>query len=88
MGFQCTGHWIINDRQYNVVNEQGMMSDFSYSHTHVCTLTLTVNASESMNNTSIQCRYEALIGNMNHIIDSATVYLFVMSSKTIIIILL
>ena len=82
MGVQCTGHWIINGRQYNEVNEHGMMSNFSYSHTHERTLTLTVNASESMNNTSIKCRYEALIG-ANYIIDSATVYLFVMSSKTI-----
>ena len=85
MGVHCTGHWIINGHQYNEVNEDGMMSHFSYSHTHVRTLTLTVNA---LNNTSIQCRYEVLIGDMNHIIDSATVYLFVMSSKTIIIILL
>ena len=82
VGFQCTGYWIINSRQHNVVNEQGMISHFSNSQTHdEYTLTLTVNASESMNNTSIRCRYEALFGT-NHIIDSATVYLFVMSSKT------
>ena len=83
MGVHCTGHWIINGHQYNEVNEDGMMSHFSYPHTHdEHTLTLIVNASESMNNTSIKCRYEDLIG-ANHIIHSATVYLFVMSSKTI-----
>ena len=87
VGFQCTGHWIIDGDQQIVVNERGMMSYFSYSQNDEYTLTLTVNTSEPMSNTSIQCRYEALIGNMNHITDSATVYLSVMSSKTIVLIL-
>lgn len=41
------------------------------------TLTLTVNASEAMNNTAIRCKYEALNGNMNNIIHTPTVNLFV-----------
>jgi hypothetical protein len=84
VGFDCTGHWIIDGEQKNEVNERGMMSRFNHSQSeNEYTLTLTVNTSEPMNNTSIRCRYEALIGSMNNISDSSTVYLLVMSSKKI-----
>jgi hypothetical protein len=80
--FQCSGHWIIDGEQQHEVSERGMMSKFSHSQSeNEYTLTLTVNASETMNNTSIQCRYAALSGEMNQISDSTTVYLLVMSSK-------
>ena len=81
IGFYCNGYWIIDGVQHIVVNKHGMMSNFHSPNTNEYTLTLTVNASEGMNNTSIQCRYEALSGNMNGITHSATVYLFVISSK-------
>ena len=77
-GFQCTGFWIINDTQRITVNEQRMMSHYSSSGNEY-TLTLTVNASEAMNNTRIQCKYEAS-GNVHGITRSATVSLFVISS--------
>ena len=56
-----------------------MMSHYT-PNGHEYTLTLIVNASEAMSNTRIRCKYEALSGNMNNIIHSPTVYLFVISS--------
>ena len=79
--FHCYGYWIIDGVQHTMVNKHGMMSYFYSPNISEYILTLTVNASEVMNNTSIQCRYEALSGNINGITHSATVYLFVISSK-------
>ena len=80
-GFQCSGFWVIDGVQpHGAVNEHGMRSHFYHSNDEY-TLTLTVNASEAMNNTSIKCRYENLSGRGFHIIDSDTVYLYVISSK-------
>ena len=80
VGFQCSAFWIIDGVQHGAVNEPGMWSHFDHSNGEY-TLTLTVNASEAMNNTSIKCRYENLSGRRFHIIDSDTVYLYVISSK-------
>ena len=80
VGFQCNAFWVIGGVQHGVVNEHGMRSHFDHSNDKY-TLTLTVNASEAMNNTSIKCRYENLSGRGFHIIDSDTVYLYVISSK-------
>ena len=79
-GFQCSGFWIIDGVQHEAVDEHGMRSHF-YNSNDEYTLTLTVNASEAMNNTSIKCRYENLSGREFHIIDSDTVYLYVISSE-------
>ena len=81
VGFHCNGFWIVDGEQHSRVNEHGMTSHFDSLNDNEYTLTLTVIASETMNNSSIQCRYEALSGNMNHITDSATVYLLVVSCK-------
>ena len=81
VGFQCNGYWIIDGVQYTMVNKHRMMSHFYSPNGSEYTLMLTVNASEVMNNTRIQCRYEALSGKMNGITHSATVHLFVISSK-------
>ena len=85
VGFHCNGYWIIDGVQHTVVNQHRMMSHFYSPNGTEYMLMLTVNASEAMSNTSIRCRYEALSGNMNGIIHSATVYLFVISSKKILL---
>ena len=87
VGFQCSAYWIIDGEQHGaVVNEHGMRSQFDHSNDNEYTLTLTVNVSEEMNNTSIKCRYEYLSGRMFYIIDSDTVYLYVISSEEILIV--
>ena len=81
----CIASWIIDGEQHGgVVNEHGMRSQFDHSNDNEYTLTLTVNVSEEMNNTSIKCRYELYQRGRIHIIDSDTVYLYVISSEEII----
>ena len=81
-GFLCTGYWIINDSE-TVFNKQRMWSRLTHSvngNIHTYTLALTVNASDAMNNTTIQCEFEAT-GDRNDFNQSVIVKLFVISSK-------
>ena len=73
----CNGYWKVNGTRHHSINTRRMISNYTESSG---TLILTVNASEAMNNTSIQCNYEENgIGiGYNY---SAIVYLLVISSK-------
>ena len=76
----CFGFWIINGISRYTISEPRMNSTYQESISEdENTLTLTVNASEAMNGTSIQCRYEA-DGDNNGSDKSATVYLFLILS--------
>ena len=83
-GFLCTGYWIISEKpQQTNFNKQGMWPWLTHSvngSVYTYTLTLTVNASDAMNNTTIQCEFEAT-GDRNDFNQSAIVKLFVISSK-------
>ena len=74
---RCNGYWKVNGTRHHSIDTRRMISNYTESSG---TLTLTVNASEAMNNTSIQCNYEENgIGiGYNY---SAIVYLLVVSSK-------
>ena len=78
-GFLCSGYWFINGTRHNRVNETRMNSTYQ-SGTKNNILTLTVNASEVMNGTSIQCKYE-VDGEMDGYNQSRIGYLFIISSK-------
>ena len=73
----CSGYWIINGTLHHTVTEPRMNSNYQEENEN--TLTLTVNVSEAMNGTSIQCRYEA-DGDNNGYNKSATVHLFLILS--------
>ena len=76
----CWGYWIINGTPRYTVNEPQMNSTYQRNTSeNENTLTLTVNASEAMNGTSIQCRYEA-DGDNNGSDKSATVFLYLILS--------
>ena len=85
-GFLCTGFWNINDEPHEPVtrfNNQGMSSQLNATmngNVNMYTLTLTVNASEAMNNSIIQCEFEAT-GIRTSYNQSARVNLFVISSE-------
>ena len=81
----CWGYWIINGTSHYKVNDSRMNSIYQENTSeNENTLTLTVNASETMNGTSIQCRYEAA-GNNDATDQSATVFLLINLSMHIII---
>ena len=73
----CNGYWIVNGTRHHSINTHRMISNYAESRG---TLTLTVNASEAMNGTSVQCNYEenGIGTGYNY---SERVYLLVISSK-------
>ena len=73
----CNGYWKVNGTRHHSINTRRMISNYTESSG---TLTLTVNASEVMNNTSIQCNYEenGIRTGYNY---SKIVYLLVISSN-------
>ena len=76
----CSGYWILNNTPHYIIDKSRMNSSFTTSENdRENTLTLTVNASETMNNTSIRCRHEA-DGNHEGFDESETVFLLVISS--------
>ena len=76
----CSGYWIINGTYQYVLSGPRMNSTYQVNTSeNENTLTLTVNASEAINGTSIQCRYEA-DGDNNCSDKSATVFLFLILS--------
>ena len=83
-GYRCNGFWIINDILHRSgVNKPGMRSTLTHSvngNEYTYTLTLTVSASEAMNNTMIQCEFEAT-GYRTGYNQSAIVNLFVISRE-------
>ena len=83
-GYRCNGFWIINDTLHRRgVNKPGMLSMLTNSvngSEYTYTLTLTVSASEAMNNTTIQCEFEAT-GHRTDYNQSAIVNLFVISRE-------
>ena len=82
--YQCNSFWIINNSlQINGVNKPGMWSTLNWSvngDEYTYTLTLTLRASEVMNNTTIQCEFEAT-GHRTEYNQSAIVNLFVISRE-------
>ena len=79
--YTCNGYWILNGTIHkSLINEPRRTSTYLGNDNNEYTMTLTVNASEAMNNTRIQCQYVANGDNdgENH---TATVQLLVISSK-------
>ena len=83
--FECSGFWVINGTRHDIVSMPEMNSTYQSGNENNI-LTLTVSASETMNGTSIQCKYEA-DGNMDGFNRSATVYLLIISSTRYIILI-
>ena len=77
---QCAAYWLINGSELYMHNNMQQMHRQLYGNTSVgYTLTLTVNATNTLNNTRVRCRYEAS-GERHGFVYSTEAFLLVISS--------